>query len=409
MSKRITQVVLIVAIFKLCTLDARAQERCDSAADMVVQAREQARPDITREEAARVGAKLKSATSMCSASGDAWYYRYLYSQRLGDQKDADYALTQARMFNAEGLRRRDNPFAPVLTAGAAREVKLPPIVREKWALIVGIGNFQYPDIKSLKYTAKDARDFAALLTDPAYGRFRKGNVTLLTDAEATTTRIKSELEHLSEVAGPEDLVVIYISTHGSPREMHATEVNYIVTYDTNPKRIYTTSLPMVDVIRDAKKMIRAGRVAVFLDTCYSGAATLAGAVLGEGVARSPGNPGGNSSDDTGNSRAIGFVGGVSRDLLSRAGSGAGHVIISASQPDERSWESNELRNGIFTYYLIEALKQNDGMAPIGEVFNSLRDRVSQRVRAEKKAPQKPMMEPAETKADIRIGIPPQPR
>lgn len=403
MSKR-TIPIAITAVFFMASGAAppfSAQvEKCDSAYDMVVQAREQARPDISKEQAEYIRSKLKTATSMCGSSGDAWYYRHLYSLRIGDKADANYALPKAQRANAEGLRRNDNPFAPVV---AAKEVRLPPVVREKWALVVGIGQFQYPGINPLKYTAKDARDFAALLTNPNYGRFRKSNVTLLTDGDATTTRIKSEIEHLSEVARPEDLVVIYLSTHGSPRDLSALDVNYVITYDTNPKRLYATSLPMIDVIRDANKMIPAQRVAVFLDTCFSGAATLAGTFPGEGTPVASGGQIGGADG----SRAMSFVSGVSRDLIARGGGGGSRVIISASQPNERSWESKELQNGIFTYYLIEALKQNAGMDSIGKVFNSLQEQVSQRVRAEKKPSQRPMMEPRETNADIRIGVPPQ--
>jgi hypothetical protein len=64
-----------------------------------------------------------------------------------------------------------------------------------------------------------------------------------------------------------------------------------------------------------------------------------------------------------------------------------------------------LQNGIFTYYLIEALKQKDGLLPINQVFTHLRDKVAQRVREEKNQIQRPMMEPPETQADIRLGIP----
>lgn len=402
MSKRRLPAILIAALLiaGFSALIVRAQERCDSAFDIVVQAREQARPEISREQTERIRSKLKTANSMCSSLSDAWYYRYLYSRRLGDRSDADYALRQAQLFNAEGLRHNDDPFAPVV---AAKEVKLTPTVREKWALVVGIGQFQFPGIKPLKYTAKDAQDFAALLTNPSYGRFKKSNVTLLTDAEATTTRIKSEIEHLSEVAKPEDLVVIYLSTHGSPRDLTTLDVNYVVTYDTNPNRLYSTSLPMVTVVKDASKLILAQRMAIFLDTCFSGAATLAGAFPEEASSRSPGS----SKGAADGGKAINFVSGVSQKTLSQVGEGVGRVIITASQSNESSWESNELKNGIFTYYLIQALKRDGGLTPIGEVFNFLRDQVSQRVRTEKNQVQRPAMQPPETKIDIRIGIQPQ--
>lgn len=229
-------------------------------------------------------------------------------------------------------------------------------------------------------------------------------MTLLTDAEATTTRIKSEIEHLSEVARPEDLVVIYLSTHGSPRDMAALDVNYIVTYDTNPKRLYATSLPMVEVTRDAKKMILAERMLIILDTCFSGAAAMSGTFLEAGATLASNSANDGSRGVSGGARAISFSS-VSRDLI--VGGSAGRVTISASQPAERSWESKELQNGVFTYYLIEALKQNAGMDPIDKVFKSLQEQVSRRVRLEKNQSQRPMMEPRETNADIRIGVPPQ--
>lgn len=423
MLKRIIPALLIAAL-GLFARAALAQEKCDSAADFVVQAREQARPGLSREEIERVRGKLKSANSMCSASGDAWYYRYLYSRQLGDGKDADYALRQARLNNAEGLRRNYDPFAPVASAAssasgtpgasgapgapsiAAQEVKLPPVVREKWALVVGIGNFQYPGINPLKYTAKDAKDFAALLVNPDFGRFKPANVTLLANAEATTNRIRSEIERLSEVAKPEDLVVIYISTHGSPRELAKLDINYLITYDTKPDRLYSTSLPMIELMESASKLIDAQRVVVFLDTCFSGAATLSGIFANEAAAPAPAGSG--AAGD--GARAIGFSGsGVSTQMLSHGGKGAGRVIITASRPNESSWESRELQNGIFTYYLIQSIKQKGGMTPIGELFDNLRNQVSQRARAEKKVSQTPMMVPEQTRADIRIGVQPQAR
>jgi hypothetical protein len=400
------KLLLSLALLGWCTTNparpARTQTaNCDSAADIVVQAREQARADLHREQAERVFSKLKTATAMCSNSGDAWYYRHLYARFLRDVKDADYALRQAHLFSAEGLRRNLDPFASVTPA---KEVKLSPVVREKWALVVGVGQYQYAGIRPLKYTAKDARDFASLLTNPNYGRFKSSNVTLLTNAEATTNRIKSEIERLGEVTGPEDLVVIYLSTHGSPRDLSSLDVNYIVTYDTNPDRLWTTSLPMVDVLKDAVRMIRAQRMAIFLDTCFSGAATLAGASLNEAAARQAATTG--SAAEGG--KALNFVSGVSQQTLSQSTTGSGggvRVIITASQPNESSYESPKLQNGIFTYYLIEALKQKDGLLPINQVFTHLRDKVAQRVREEKNQIQRPMMEPPETQADIRLGIP----
>jgi len=400
MLKQLVPIILVSAFFVLTTSLVWAQSQaCDHAADLVVQAREQAKPDIRKDVEERMYRLLRGATERCNTSGDAWYYRHLYSLHRGDTVDAEYALKHADRFGAEGLRRNYNPFVLV----AAKEIKLSPVVREKWALVVGIGKYQFKGIRPLNYTAKDAEDFAALLRNPNYGRFKPSNVRLLTDAQATTARIKSEIEHIRLSAQPEDLVVIYISTHGSPRDLSWKEVNYIVTYDTNPEHLWATSLPMVDVLKDAKQMIRAQRMAIFLDTCFSGAATQTGTFLGGATVLAASASGGGADG----SKGIDFVAGVSPQMLSQSSGGLARVTISASQPDESSWESNVLKNGIFTYYLIEALKQKDGQSPIGEVFTHLRDRVSQQVAKEKKPSQRPMMEPAETKLDIRIGIQPE--
>lgn len=401
MSNKVIPAILTLALSGASFLIANAQtEKCDQAADIVVQAREQARADISRAQAERIRSKLSTANSLCNSLGDAWYYRYLYSRLLDDKKDAEYALGKAQLFNSEGLRRNLDPFTPVV---AAKEVRLSPVVREKWALVVGIGQYQFKGIRSLKYTAKDARDFADLLTDPNYGRFKPSNVTLLTDTQATTSRIKSEIERIRVSAQPEDLVVIYISTHGSPRDLSWKDVNYIVTYDTNPEHLWATSLPMVDVIKDAAQMIRAQRMAIFLDTCFSGAATQAGTFLGGATVLASTS----QSGRTDGSKGIEFVG-VSKDLLRQSSLELGRVIISASQPDESSWESAQLQNGIFTYYLIDALKQKNGKLPISEVFAYLRDQVSRQVLKEKKpSSQRPMMEPEDTKLDICIGVQPE--
>ncbi len=401
MSNKVIPAILTLALSGASFLIANAQtEKCDQAADIVVQAREQARADISRAQAERIRSKLSTANSLCNSLGDAWYYRYLYSRLLDDKKDAEYALGKAQLFNSEGLRRNLDPFTPVV---AAKEVRLSPVVREKWALVVGIGQYQFKGIRTLKYTAKDARDFADLLTDPNYGRFKPSNVTLLTDTLATTSRIKSEIERIRVSAQPEDLVVIYISTHGSPRDLSWKDVNYIVTYDTNPEHLWATSLPMVDVIKDAAQMIRAQRMAIFLDTCFSGAATRAGTFLGGATVLASTS----QSGRTDGSKGIEFVG-VSKDLIRQSSLELGRVIISASQPDESSWESAQLQNGIFTYYLIDALKQKNGKLPISEVFAHLRDQVSRQVLKEKKpSSQRPMMEPEDTKLDICIGVQPE--
>ncbi len=94
--------------------------------------------------------------------------------------------------------------------------------------------------------------------------------------------LKVEMNWLARNAQPDDLVVIYIATHGSPRSMDTVGANYFVPYDTeigeegDPDLLFATAFPMVDVSSVVASRIRATRFAVFLDTCYSEGALVDG-------------------------------------------------------------------------------------------------------------------------------------
>ncbi|MBS2004865.1 MAG: caspase family protein, partial [Cyanobacteria bacterium SZAS LIN-5] len=114
-------------------------------------------------------------------------------------------------------------------------------VADKWALIVGVSKFKNEKL-NLRWAAKDAQDFYQYLISK--GQFAPDHVKLLTDEQATEKEIVSELggKWLPHVAAPDDLVVIFISSHGSPAYMDTAGVNYILAHDSDPDDLYTTAL-----------------------------------------------------------------------------------------------------------------------------------------------------------------------
>lgn len=392
-----------------------AQERCNQAVDYVVEAREQARPGISRTLLERMKVLLDRATDFCSDNGDAWYYRALYARRLNNPRDERFAMDKAERFNSPALRSRDDPFEPlpqVVSSAPASSTPAPASstpapgsaigrgtlrpVREKWALVIGISQFRDTGIRALRYTSKDAKNFAALLKDPNVGRFKPQNVSLLTDEQATERNIRAEIGRLMDRAQSDDLVVCYISTHGSPRNTGQSGVNYIVTHDTDVKNLYSTSLAMISLVDDISRRIRAQRIVLFLDTCYSGA--VAGATsLGGDVAMG--------------AKSIEMVAGSEGpNILGRIDATTGRIIISASKDSELSWESDKLQNSIFTYYLMEALKQQNGQATIEQIYQRIKDDVSKRVQQERGpgVSQTPVFHgnTLQGQIDIRIGVVP---
>ncbi|MBS3792452.1 caspase family protein, partial [Candidatus Bipolaricaulota bacterium] len=112
-------------------------------------------------------------------------------------------------------------------------------VRQKYALVVGITEYQHEVLNNLNFPAKDAKAFYELLLDEKIGAFSKDKVTLLTDREATKEAFDSALAKLVTKAGENDLVVIYYSGHGAQGpDYNADEPDgrdeYYVTYDTDP-------------------------------------------------------------------------------------------------------------------------------------------------------------------------------
>ena len=64
---------------------------------------------------------------------------------------------------------------------------------DAFAVIIGINEYVDPNIPNLRFARADAEAIHDVLIDPAIGRFKPENVTLLVDGEATERNIRSAL------------------------------------------------------------------------------------------------------------------------------------------------------------------------------------------------------------------------
>jgi uncharacterized caspase-like protein len=159
-------------------------------------------------------------------------------------------------------------------------------------------------------------------------------------------------------------------------------VGYIVTYDTDLADLFIGALEFQN-LSEKISLIKARRKVTILDTCYSGLALASGDK---------------------NLEVAGL--GVSPETAKLFVSAEGSYLITSSDSNERSWESSQLGNSFFTYYLLAALREGQDPPTLKEVFNSLSRKVSARVLAEKTASQHPQIHPATGPGDLRIGAPP---
>lgn len=270
-------------------------------------------------------------------------------------------------------------FVFLLSAGVKPAAAQNRPVDDKWALIIGISRFKDPTM-DLKYPAKDASDFRDYLVKEA--GFAEDHVKLITDGEATRAGILSAIgdKWLPKTAQPDDLVVIYISSHGSPSKMDNEGSNYIIAHDTKKDELYATGISLQNLASMIKDRVHCDRVLVILDACHSGAADT-------------------RKDSKGLSRIGGFdVGNISM--------GKGMMIVCSSQPSQVSWESRNYQNGVFTRQLIDALKYRGKYTKLGEAFEIMKKGVQTEVLKDRGELQSPVIKSAWKGDDLVLGSKP---
>lgn len=326
---------------------------------------------------AAVLTRLATARDLCPSLGEAWKYSSCSAKALGQEQ-------KARMYADRAVLNGVKDLSCASSDGTAPPPpKLGPI-RDKHALIVGIGTFRDTRIPKLHYTAKDAQNLHDFLVDPQGGRFSEENVHLLIDAAATRQGILTRIQTIFERAREDDLLLVYVSSHGSPRQdaEGLKGIGYIITYDTDFDRMFVDALEFQDF--SAKlSLIKARRKVTFLDTCYSGQALRPGA----------------------KTLSIGPMG-IDQEAARLFTSAEGSYLITSSDEAEQSWESERLQNSFFTFYLLEALRQKGDPPTLKQVYDELARKVSQAVAREKGARQTPQLHPANSPGDLRIGAAP---
>lgn len=250
-------------------------------------------------------------------------------------------------------------------------------VEDKWALIVGISKFSDPKI-DLKFPAKDARDLANYLVNE--GQFAADHVKLLTDENATKEAVLAEIgdKWLPRVAHPNDMVLIFISTHGSPSQLDLEGVNYLIMHNTVPTSLYATGLPLQDLASAIKQRVHCKRIVVIIDACHSGAA---------------------ESSQKGITRVTNVDG-------ASFAQGTGQLVICSSKPSQVSWESKRYQNGVFTHQLIEALRAGAGKQSLKKAFDEVKEKVTSEVLDDRKELQEPVLESKWSGDDLILSAPP---
>ena len=223
----------------------------------------------------------------------------------------------------------------------------------RWAVVVGISQYEDPKISSLRYAGADAKSFYDFLRSPlaGFGGFEAENIRLLLNEQATMKNIRVALFDFLKNATKEDVVYIYFAGHGSP-DPERRENLYLLPYDARANGIAGSGFPMEDMNK-ALGRTQAGNKVLITDACHSGGVTTEG------------------------TRGALTINEINEAFQNKLSSSSGvHTVFTASSASETSLEGEDWGggHGVFTYYLLEALKgaadkDGDGIVDLQEMMD----------------------------------------
>lgn len=235
------------------------------------------------------------------------------------------------------------------------QTKANTIVGNTWAVVVGISDYQNPDIPDLQYAHRDAAAFVQYLKSPAGGRVEDSHIQSLLNEQATAGRFASALDWLMEKAKENDQAVIYFSGHGDVERKTITQPGFLLCWDA-PAKVYmgggTFGLIYLQEIISTLSLQTKAKVIVITDACRSG--KLAGSEIG----------------------------GSHATAANLAKQYANEIKILSCQPDELSIEGPEWGGGrgVFSFFFLNGITgfadlNKDGNVSLFEIDRFLGDKI----------------------------------
>lgn len=215
--------------------------------------------------------------------------------------------------------------------------------KQGFALIIGIG--RYHNLRPLNKSCSDARDVSEILTQQC--GYPESQVVLLQEDDASKSNISDRLDWLARRANEESTVIIFFSGHGAQRIGGFEPGEYLCPVAADWYNLRGTAISNEEM-SSALRAIKARKIVVLLDACHSG---------GVGKLKDA---------------SLRIKAGLSQETYTELSKGEGRILISSCKPDEVSWELENMRNGLFTHYLLDGLRgaaaDSDSMVSVLDLF-----------------------------------------
>lgn len=207
---------------------------------------------------------------------------------------------------------------------------------QAWSVVVGINEFDEEDVIPLSYAVADARAFFEEITRPD-GLVKPSQAFLHISGvkepdgmlyPPTRKAIMKSIKFVAEKAAPEDLVLIYFSSHGflDPKTRHS----YIMPENGDLDLLEEEAIPVAWLQNQlGEDQCQARRRILIVDACRN--KTTRGT---KGVTLSEASAG----------------------LVEELRQAKGLVTLFSCGPGEVSYEDNKVGHGVFTHYILEGLR-----------------------------------------------------
>lgn len=247
--------------------------------------------------------------------------------------------------------------------GATVQTIAAPRIDKRWAVVIGVGEYESETIPDLEFAPADARAVKEFLESDAAGPF--DDVLYLENERATGSAMREALFVFLQQADWDDLVVIYYAGHGAP-DPGRPENLYLLPADADLDRLAATGFPMWDMKTALRRQIAAERVIVIADACHS-AGTADGDVVGGSVSNQ--------------------IAGGMQQLFTPSR----RLMMTAADTNEFSLEDERWGgHGVFTHFMLDGLRGGGDLDGNGIVtFTELFDHVSNNVREATRGRQNP--------------------
>ncbi|GGB83222.1 hypothetical protein GCM10007424_24070 [Flavobacterium suaedae] len=195
------------------------------------------------------------------------------------------------------------------------------------AIIIGIENyFPKNNISSVKYANADCQKFKEILINNL--RVEEDAIYMFINEEALKNSIEYELKQLFYSLTETDRLIFYYVGHG----FHNGITNYLSTYDMHRSNISETAVSLRTILLDPLQKSKCKNALIFIDACAQ------------------------SFQDEYERNQISNIN--EEELLLFSTDFPHYATFLSCQTGQSSFSSDNLKNGIWTYHLVEGIKGN---------------------------------------------------